>query len=145
VPDITVIENYLANAKRRIDKVIDTKFTQSKDTVARLEKIISLNSPTSRLDNSKMSLLHLATRLESAVAARVSDRSAMLGELSAKLTGMNPLSVLSRGYGMVESEEGGVLGSVKQVSEAQNIRVRMSDGSIGAVVTEVVPKKRKGK
>ena len=46
---------------------------------------------------------------------------------------------------MVESEEGGVLGSVKQVSEAQNIRVRMSDGSIGAVVTEVVPKKRKGK
>jgi exodeoxyribonuclease VII large subunit len=69
----------------------------------------------------------------------------MLGELSAKLSGMNPLSVLSRGYGMVESEDGGVLGSVKQVSEAQNIRVRMSDGSIGAVVTEVVPKKRKGK
>ena len=145
VPDITVIENYLVNAKRRIDKVIDTKLSQSKDTVSRLEKVISLNSPTSRLDNSKMSLLHLETRLETAALARISGRAAVLGELSAKLAGMNPLSVLSRGYGMVEGENGEVISSVKNVTTTQNVRVRMSDGSIGATVTDVSPNKRKGK
>ena len=145
VPDITVIENYLVNAKRRIDKVIDTKLSQSKDTVLRLEKVISLNSPTSRLDNSKMSLLHLETRLEAATSARIAGGVAVLKELSAKLVGMNPLSVLSRGYGMVEGENGEVISSVKNVTMAQNVRVRMSDGSIGATVTDVSPNKRKGK
>jgi exodeoxyribonuclease VII large subunit len=145
VPDITVIENYLVNAKRRIDKVIDTKLSQSKDTVIRLEKVISLNSPTSRLDNSRMSLLHLETRLEAAISARIQGGAAVLGELSAKLAGMNPLSVLSRGYGMVEGENGEVISSVKNVAMAQNVRVRMSDGSIGATVTDVSPNKRKGK
>jgi exodeoxyribonuclease VII large subunit len=141
VPDISVIENYLVNAKRRIDKVADIKLSQSRETVSRLEKIISLNSPASKLDNSKMSLLHLATRLENAVSVKISDSASALGELSAKLSGMNPLSVLSRGYGMVESERGDVLSSVKQVNATQKVRVRMSDGSIGAVVTDISPKK----
>ena len=145
VPDIAVIENYLDNAKRRIYNVLAAKLSQSKDTVLRYEKMISLNSPTSRLDNSKMSLLHLATRLDTAVYLRIADRESLLGELSAKLSGMNPLSVLSRGYGMVESENGEVISSTKQVSKTQKVRVRMSDGSIGAVVTEVLTKKGKGK
>ncbi len=145
LPDINTITNYLETADRRINRAIENRVTQGKEMLARLEKILSLNSPTARLDNSRMSLLNLETRLEGAMTSRLEKKRSSLAELSGKLSGMNPLSVLSRGYGMLEGDSGEVISSVSQVSIGQSVSVRMSDGSVRATVDEVTQKKRKVK
>ncbi len=145
LPDINAITNYLSTAERRVEQSLDTRMERHREALARLEKILSLNSPSARLDSSKMELAHIGTRLENAAAMKLSAKKAELTGLSAKLSGMNPLSVLSRGYGMLEGEENRVISSVKQVKEGQKVRIRMSDGSVGATVTDVAAKKGRSK
>lgn len=55
----------------------------------------------------------------------------------AKLDAMSPLKVLSRGYAMVQGEEGRVLRSVSQTNPGRRIAVRLADGTIHASVTSI--------
>ncbi len=54
----------------------------------------------------------------------------------AKVNALNPLSVLSRGYSLAESEQG-VIKSVKDVKTDEEIRIILSDGRILARVLDV--------
>ena len=59
-----------------------------------------------------------------------------LGEASAKLVTLNPLAVLSRGYGAVFNDDNKVVKSIKDVENNDKITVKLSDGNIYATVTE---------
>ena len=47
---------------------------------------------------------------------------------------MSPLKVLSRGYSMTMLQDGRLIYSYKQVKRDQTISIRVSDGTIDAVV-----------
>ena len=56
---------------------------------------------------------------------------------TAKLDAMSPLKVLSRGYSIVNAENGAILRSVRQTAPKQQISVMFADGSINAIVSEI--------
>ena len=53
---------------------------------------------------------------------------------SAKLGAQNPLSVLSRGYALVENENNTVISSSKELKSGDNIRLVFADGDVRATV-----------
>lgn len=53
-----------------------------------------------------------------------------------KANAMNPLSVLTRGYSIAESKHG-VITSTRDVAVGDGIRLRLSEGSVTATVTEI--------
>ena len=55
----------------------------------------------------------------------------------AKLDAMSPLKVLTRGYAMIQTENGDVVRSVKQVFPGDSIHVAISDGVLTAQVSHV--------
>lgn len=57
--------------------------------------------------------------------------------LTAKLDAMSPLKVLSRGYAMVNAEQGDVIRSVKQVKPNETVSVLLNDGVLKAEITEI--------
>ena len=58
--------------------------------------------------------------------------------LSGKLQALSPLSVLTRGYGAVYSGDGTkVITEARDVSVGDSVRLKMSDGEVVAVTTEV--------
>ncbi len=145
VPDRLTLLNYLSGREERISGRIVSSIAKRADTVSRLEKIVSLNSPASRLERSRKDILYLSSRIDSSTKKKLSASSARLAELSAKLGGMNPLSVLARGYGAVENSEGRIINSSAGLSVGEEIRVIMSDGRLKATVTDIEKnKKRKG-
>jgi exodeoxyribonuclease VII large subunit len=54
-----------------------------------------------------------------------------------KLAGLDPLSVLDRGYSLVTDEAGHPLRDARQVERGDHVSVRMSHGALGCRVEEV--------
>ena len=75
----------------------------------------------------------LASALNSAYSARISSSKYSFGELLAELEALNPLSVLVRGYSVVE-KEGVSIKSISDLSVGDSLDVRLSDGRISVTV-----------
>jgi exodeoxyribonuclease VII large subunit len=60
------------------------------------------------------------------------------GALVTKLDALSPLRVLSRGYSVVDDDEGRVLSKASHFAECQRIRIRVEDGVVKAQVQEIV-------
>lgn len=137
VPDVASLRAELARRKEELEQGIKRRIDKKREAVALLERIIKLRSPLSRLDNSRLGIIHLTSRIEGAMTAHIRDNKSTLSALSARLEAINPLAVLARGYSMIRSEEGAVLSSVTSVREGDRVDVVMSDGKLNATIDKV--------
>ena len=67
----------------------------------------------------------------------VATESDRIGHLGARLTTLGPAATLARGYAVVQRIDGpvAVLRSVTDAPNGTRMRVRLSDGAVGAVST----------
>ena len=93
--------------------------------------------------NEKAQALDMAERdLGDAVKGILADARMKLTALSAKLDGLSPLSVVSRGYGMIFDSTGKVVKSVRSAKKGDNICVELIDGSVSATIDGIKEKRR---
>ncbi|MBO5845069.1 MAG: exodeoxyribonuclease VII large subunit [Clostridia bacterium] len=137
VPDVSELMRGIENTDRRLRRSVSAGISAKTENVANLERILLLNSPASKLERSRLRVDNLRARLDSLATSTLRDAKSELGQISAKLGGMNPLAVLSRGYGAVENSEGRFLSSVSSLEVGQNINIVMSDGSVSADVVKI--------
>ena len=83
-----------------------------------------------------MYLDYVHQKLAGAARSVVEADSRRFAQLTAKLDAMSPLKVLSRGYAMVQSEDGAVLRSSKQVNTGDQVRVRLGEGTLRCTVND---------
>ena len=76
-----------------------------------------------------------AERLRGLAAAAVEAGRGRLSRLAGKLDSLSPLAVLSRGYALVWNEEGRLVRQPDEVRVGEALRIRVSGGALGAVVT----------
>ena len=62
---------------------------------------------------------------------------AKLDSAAGRLDALSPLKILSRGYGLV-TKDGSAVKSASGISPGDAISVRMSDGRIEAVASEII-------
>lgn len=96
----------------------------------------SLQDPTRYIQQRRNSLHLASTRLLACGQNTVSSRKQKFISLTAKLDAMSPLKVLTRGYAMVQTLDGGVIRSVKQAEPDDCIQISVSDGKISATIIE---------
>lgn len=82
-----------------------------------------------RTDAQKPNLERSFVRLSNAVNQRITKSDALLSRFSARLTALNPLAVLSRGYSIVEKGDT-IVRKVSELKSGDDVRVRISDGNI---------------
>ena len=87
----------------------------------------------------RQALAVLGGRLEKGMPAALERARHRLAKAESSLRALNPNAVLDRGYAVVEAA-GGIVGSVSDVRVGEPLRVRLSDGIIGANVTATEPK-----
>ena len=73
-------------------------------------------------------------------AARPSIVPFGLAQLSARLSGLSPLGVLERGFGLVLDDNRSIIRSVSAVEAGARINVRLSGGELICRVEEVKPR-----
>ena len=76
-----------------------------------------------------------AERLRGLAASAVETGRGRLAGLAGKLDSLSPLAVLSRGYALVWNGEGHLVRTPAEVRLGEALRIRVSGGALGAVVT----------
>ena len=96
----------------------------------------ALQGPTVYLQHRRKSLSILNHQLIAAQSQIIHRHQQRFLTQTAKLEAMSPLKVLTRGYAMLESDEGRVIRSVMQVNPGDLIHIRLNDGEVTATITE---------
>jgi exodeoxyribonuclease VII large subunit len=98
------------------------------------DKSLRQLSPGKVLTQQKQYISQLEQRLKQAQQRQLKQHKLRLAQLSSQLNSVSPLATLARGYSITFDEKQNVVTSIAQVSQAQAISVRLSDGSISAQV-----------
>ena len=116
---ILAISSLIEEYKTRLEYISSSKVFKS--------PISMLEIPKLRLSVAKKELISTFTR---AVMTKRNDFSQKV----AKINALNPLSILSRGYATVTSDEGKTIKSINDIEKNSKISIRFLDGSAQATI-----------
>ncbi len=137
VPDREALLQNLDAASSAMAAALSHQLRNARQRLDVLSRSAALSSPTGYLDQRQEQLEHLKSRLIAAQNQMLHQKRNRFVSCTAKLDAMSPLKVLSRGYSIVNAENGAILRSVRQTAPKQQISVMFADGIINAIVSEI--------
>ena len=137
VPDQDSLRQLLDSMQSAIAGSAERQLKIARNQLNTLAASAALQSPQRYIEQKKKSLELLITHLYGAQDHIVSKKKQQFIEMTAKLDAMSPLKVLTRGYTMVQDQEGTLVRSIHQVKVDDTVIISLSDGNLQANVTEV--------
>ena len=109
-------------------------YTQNK--LDSMENLLLSRSPMRILQDKNMKISILAERLETGVGKKLDATKSKTEILCARLAAVNPLAVLSKGYALIEGQDGRIVSGSKELSYGEKIKLVFSDGEKRAIIEE---------
>ena len=135
VPDQDALRQMLDSMSQSMVSSLNRQIKNARRHLKVLAQSPAMQSPDAYLGQRRQRLSLLENRLVSVQKSYLDEKKQTYIRLAAKLDAMSPLKVLTRGYAITQLEDGTVLRSVEQVHSGDTIRVSLSDGEFGALVT----------
>lgn len=135
VPDS---EEYIATLSSMIDRargVLSQRISNAENRLRLLSASPSLMYPRKQIELREERLCGLSKRLDMAYGEVCGSAGSVLGVLVGELEALSPLSVLSRGYAIVQ-KDGKTLTRADDVGVGDVISVKLSDGELEATVCD---------
>ena len=137
VPDQMELRKRLQAMQTSMQQSVHKTVKLGRQRLGALAEKRVLQSPLGYLEDRRMLLDFLSTRLRSAQQSKLQASRQRFVRVTAALDAMSPLKVLSRGYSMVTSENGAIIREARSVSEGQTIHIELCSGSLRAAVTQI--------
>lgn len=138
VPERYELKRKLGNVTARLELLESKKLELLRSTLERMRKSRALTDPRNFIDDRRMALGVAEDKLYNRITFLLERKKSALAGKTAKLDAMNPLSVLSRGYGAAFAPDGTVIRSAAQVEKGSDISLMLSDGTVRATVCDIV-------
>ncbi len=139
ISDNALARYNLASAKIMPDRIRSDIDAKRMRTDSMLDRIASVVNDRVRKCDTRM--VAIGNRPDKAMKS-ISDRcTSSLETASRNLEGLNPLNILSRGYGFITSTDGEVLTSAGTMSKGDRVTIHMRDGSATAEIKDKEMKK----
>lgn len=138
VPERYELKRKLGNVTARLELLEGKKLELLRSTLERMKKSRVLTDPRNFIDDKRMALGIAEDKLYNRITFLLERKKSALAGKTAKLDAMNPLSVLSRGYGAAFAPDGTVIRSAAQVEKGSDISLMLSDGTVRATVCDIV-------
>ncbi len=138
VPDLKSLSAYLVNSIGTASVRLQARIDELQKKINRLASSDSLSNPLRYVEEKSMLLLSETSKLEKNFGTYLTLKKEKLSKSAALLNSLSPLSVLSRGYGVVfDSNEKPVVAS-SELSCGDVVTVKVSKGSFKASVCEIM-------
>ncbi len=144
VADVRQLLERIRGYEERLRRLMRRRIQQGRDQSRQLERQLYLLSPVSRIRERKTYLMQLEDALLGGMEDVLRRKQHEMALYVEKMKGLSPLEKLSRGYSYVENVTGRNIRSVAQVVCGEPLVIRVRDGSIDAVVTDVRQEGRAG-
>jgi exodeoxyribonuclease VII large subunit len=136
VPDIRELYIRLDSYSGRCVSSLERKLEISEERLLSIQNKLTDDKIKSYISDLEDSIADLVTRASAAISLVVNKEEHRFTVLTEKLSALNPLSILNRGYSVV-TESDGALMSARTVKVGDQVLVTVFDGKIKAEVKEV--------
>jgi exodeoxyribonuclease VII large subunit len=136
VPDQDALRQTLDGYAAAFANAMQNCISHGRKHLKVLSESAALQSPDGYLQQRKKALEMLQNRLISAQLQQNNRKNQRFIGLTAKLDAMSPLKVLSRGYAMVQQEDGGIIRQISDVKVQDRVCVSLADGRFTAIVEQ---------
>jgi exodeoxyribonuclease VII large subunit len=136
LPDKGDLSRRVAALSTRLSGAQTTRLRRYRTRLTQLASAKVLTSPEGVYRLRRESLEGLSKRMTLSVNRHLTHKRQSLERVVAGLGALNPLGVLSRGYALVQSEEGKVIPAAAALEAGQTVTLRFSDGQAHAVIRD---------
>ena len=137
VPDMQVLYQQIDGIQERINTAVLRQIKMARMRLKTLASSGAMEGPTMYIAQRRKSLELLKGRMSAIQSRHLHRYRQNFMAMSAKLDAMSPLKVLTRGYSLTTAQDGRLLHSVKMAKPGQKIGVRLTDGVLSAVISDV--------
>ena len=137
LPDKEDLNRRVKALTTRLTSAQTTRMRRCRTQLDRLAAARVLTSPEAVYRLRRETVAALEKRLSLSVSRRLTFKWQSMERVVASLAALNPLSVLSRGYALVQTEEGRVIPAAAELSVGDRVSLRFADGTAKVAVEEV--------
>ncbi len=123
---------------QRIFREVKHEVSFYEENIKKFTRVIAGYSPDKRISEFKMKVLNFEKNIFSFTRSGIRERRLQLAEAAGKLDVLSPLSILKRGYSISKKYPAmNIIRSVKDVSEGDEIQVKLKDGDLDCSVKKI--------
>jgi len=137
LPDFVKEKEHLELLLSVMRKDLYGRISTLNERLDQISKKRCLSSPDVLIDDKRISLDNVSTRLFDKMSALIDKKMSDLRYSTASLEALNPLKVIARGYSAVYKTDGKLIKSIKDVEINDKIEFKTVDGSVTATVDGV--------
>ena len=138
VPELSELYGRLDRARGALARNVRRSLEHDRQRLARSAERLRAG-PRMAVQREGLRLERTRERLRLAPALAVERKRAALENSAGKLSALSPVKTLRRGYAIVRTDSGGVVGSRDDISPGAHVDVTLANGGFGARVEEVTP------
>jgi exodeoxyribonuclease VII large subunit len=128
----------LDDLSNRLDRIIASQWRQAVEQLSWRLSHLDAHNPSHRIRQCRENLINLQHALQNKLEARLFRDRAILRELSAKLTALNPESILARGYSITRTLPGRhIVRNSKSIAIDQEVETVLARGTFESRVKRI--------
>ena len=136
VPDRLELKGALLSYKQHLYGLAKNILLKERSKLGAIEQKDVMRNPVVKINENRKELAFISERIESLTENALKDSRNKLAALAGKVDALSPLSVVSRGYALVENN-GKIVKTTSDISINDDILLKISDGTVVARVLEV--------
>ena len=137
LPDKEDLTRQVQSLTTRLNAAQTTRLKRCRTQLDRLSATKVLTSPEGVYRLRRETVTALEKRLNLSVSRHLGDKRRSMERVTASLGALNPLAVLSRGYALVQTEEGTVIPAAAELRVGDRVDLRFADGIAKVAVEEI--------
>ncbi|GIO23175.1 exodeoxyribonuclease VII large subunit [Oceanobacillus sp. J11TS1] len=134
----------IAQKEQELDKMLDTLNRSLKNQIEQKQvrythilKRLTTQHPEQEIETANKKKNQLTSQLNKAMKQLFTKADRDLQTAINKLTLVNPLAIMARGYGISYNQKGNVIKSIKEVKQGEQMDIRLKDGYVSAEVQKI--------
>ncbi|MGI6083893.1 MAG: exodeoxyribonuclease VII large subunit [Acetivibrionales bacterium] len=138
MPEKKALKDTLESVEKRLFNCLTYGLKKERDRISRLQSVRSLQKPFEIVNQKRLVLDAHERSLILQGRAGLERTRISLKTVVAQLNALSPLTVLARGYGVIQDENGKLIKSVKGLKSGDKLVVTMTDGKFQAVCDKML-------
>ena len=138
--DYRLTKQKIAEHKIHLDHCLKRSVFMARERLEHKKTRLRMVSPQNRLNENRRRLMDMEAKIAERMKYIFTEKRHQLIVLAKTLDGYSPAKKISSGYAYVENEKNQSIRSVTMVKPQDQITIHITDGSVKAVVTEVIEK-----
>ncbi len=135
VPDLAEFGVTLETWRQKMKVAMENVIQHQRWRVRSLSRALGHLSPRARLDNNQQRLDMLLNRLDQVMERTLERKTSRLELTQTRLTAVNPLATLSRGYAIVRKQENGrIVRTLQDITGGDSLTIQVTDGEFTATI-----------